>query len=93
MKGAREFRESRAPMGPTGLGAPNKSVNDHPLVFLLRLRTSIPPPTSYHHSIYYVTPVNQSGRCLLPIMVSPLHQATFTFRAMGRRNALRSMSR
>ncbi|GFT16997.1 hypothetical protein TNCV_2631871, partial [Trichonephila clavipes] len=33
-------------------------------------RTST-PPTSYHHVIFYVTPVSQSGRCLLTIKVSP----------------------
>ncbi|GFU73147.1 hypothetical protein TNCV_294331 [Trichonephila clavipes] len=34
-------------------------------------RTSTPPSTSYHHVIFYVTPVSQSGRCLLTIKVSP----------------------
>ncbi|GFU07106.1 hypothetical protein TNCV_4411351 [Trichonephila clavipes] len=51
-----------------------------------------PPPTSYHYVIYYVTPANQSGRCLLPMKVFPLPQATLTILVPGRRNALRSMS-
>ncbi|GFU96901.1 hypothetical protein TNCV_923581 [Trichonephila clavipes] len=42
-----------------------------------------PPPTSYHHVIYYVTPASQSGRCLLPIKVFPLPQATFTILVPG----------
>ncbi|GFX38409.1 hypothetical protein TNCV_2343851 [Trichonephila clavipes] len=40
------------------------------LDFLIRLARQ-PPPTSYHHVIFYVTPVSQSGRCLLTIKVSP----------------------
>ncbi|GFW03457.1 hypothetical protein TNCV_1740071 [Trichonephila clavipes] len=32
---------------------------------------STPPPTSYYHVIYYVTPASQSGRCLLPIKSTP----------------------
>ncbi|GFU89365.1 hypothetical protein TNCV_1783471 [Trichonephila clavipes] len=52
----------------------------------------IPPPTPCHHVIFYVTPASQSGSFMLPIMVLPLHQATFTLHVMGRRNASRSMS-
>ncbi|GFW31504.1 hypothetical protein TNCV_1623441 [Trichonephila clavipes] len=45
-----------------------------------------PPPASYQHVIYCVTPAkpNQVTCCLLPIEVFPLPQATFTFRVPGR---------
>ncbi|GFX28804.1 hypothetical protein TNCV_4250431 [Trichonephila clavipes] len=62
-----------------------------PLVFLLRLSRhpasyALPPRHLLRHS------ASQSGSFVLPIMVFPLHQATFTLHVMGRRNASRSMS-
>ncbi|GFT60729.1 DDE_3 domain-containing protein [Trichonephila clavipes] len=62
-----------------------------PLVFLLRLSRhppsyALPPRHLLRHS------ASQSGSFMLPIMVLPLHQATFTLHVMGRRNASRSMS-
>ncbi|GFV71538.1 uncharacterized protein TNCV_1579041 [Trichonephila clavipes] len=52
-----------------------------------------PPPTSYHHVIYYVTPASQSGRCASPSWFHHFTGSAFTIRVMGRRNASRSMSR
>ncbi|GFW49158.1 hypothetical protein TNCV_1064861 [Trichonephila clavipes] len=63
----------------------------HPLVLLLRLSRhppsyALPPRHLLRHS------TSQSGSFMLPIMVLPLLQATFTLHVMGRRNASRSMS-
>ncbi|GFV67679.1 hypothetical protein TNCV_4623591 [Trichonephila clavipes] len=51
-----------------------------------------PPPTPYHtSSTTILQPANQVASCS-PTRTIPLPQATFTIRAMGRRNAPRSMS-
>ncbi|GFV93400.1 probable RNA-directed DNA polymerase from transposon BS [Trichonephila clavipes] len=54
--------------------------------------TSSPPPTPYHtSSTTILQPANQVASCS-PTRIIPLPQATLTIRAMGRRNAPRSMS-
>ncbi|GFX02087.1 hypothetical protein TNCV_1749721 [Trichonephila clavipes] len=51
----------------------------------------IPPPTPYHtSSTTFLQPANQVASCS-PTRIIPLPQATLTIRAMGRRNAPRSM--
>ncbi|GFW10506.1 hypothetical protein TNCV_893011 [Trichonephila clavipes] len=77
-------REVTHPVPPTNHSACfPRPVHSNKSWFPHQTRTSTPPPTSYHHVIYYVTPASQSGRCLLPIKVSSTTTGNIHFSCSG----------